>query len=221
MIRFGRREASRASLGDVDVAALYHTDVGVKARNQLVSSDLLVYPFLRGPARTELDPALLVLGIDGMKDEFTLLNTPLSESPHYALMMALEEGRELDRNPYVMRAQRGTLDLRPSHPASKAFIGRLQERFVETARSLESGATSIVRTVQLEKTTYIADGKHRAALALLRNLPVVCEDTTPIYYDSFFAWMERVMSSRPTDYSKHLALFDLVNRTRTCEEACG
>jgi hypothetical protein len=214
-----RREAFAAAPRDVDVSALYHTDVGVKARNQLVSSDLLVYPFFRDQETTELDPARLVLGVDGLKDEFTLLGTSVSESPHYALMAALDGGCELDHNPYVVRVQRGALDLRPPRQPNKAFIGRLRERFAENVRALESGLTPVVKVVRLPETTYIADGKHRAALALLRNLPVVCEDATPILYDSFFAWMGRVMGKRPAEYSKHLALFEIIERTRVLEEA--
>jgi hypothetical protein len=221
VIRRARRDAFAGLSRDADVAALYHTDVGIKARNQLVSSDLLVYPFLPRREPAETDPALLTLGIDGLRDEFTLLGTSVADSPHLALMRTLDEGRGVGDDSYVARVEVGTLDLRPPRKAARAFRERLRESFDAAAQALDRGETPVVKVVRLGDSTYVADGKHRAALAAYRGASVACEDVTPIYYDSFFAWMERVMARRPASFAKHLALFVELARARSLAGAAS
>lgn len=198
-----------------DVAVLYHTDVGVKVRNRLVDSDFLVYPFLEDRYLGKLDPSCLDLGIDGLKDEHTLIDTALKDSPHYALMEALERDDDLaDTNPYLLCSRLGTLDFRWPHEITPAFLATLRERFERHCGLVEAGEPLKVKVIRVLDRMYIADGKHRAALALLKGIEVEGEDATPVYYDSFFRWIERKMRERAAEYSKHLELFDALHECR-------
>lgn len=202
-----------------DAAALYHTSVGLKARNQLVHSDLLTYPFLADRHLGETDPSDLFLGIDGLRDEYTWLGKGVSESPHYALVDAIDNGHDIASGVYLACVRRGTLDFRSPRAATPQLIGSLQDRFHQTTRLLDSGIKPVIKVVPLGGKLYIVDGKHRAALALRRGLSVECEDVTPFFYDSFFDWMRRKMKEQAADYCKQLAVLDAVETSRKEEGA--
>ena len=205
--------AVRALANNSDVATLYDTPVGLKIQNQLVNSEQLSYPFLSDRQLDDVDPADLSLGIDGLRDRHTLIDVPLAESPHASLMGALSGGRTLDESDYVVRVRDGRLDMRPPREITNAVLEELHDRFAECMTALEGGATLDVKVVRFEGRLYIADGKHRAACALLRGRPVRCEDVTPIYYDSFFFWVRRRMTENAHVYTKHLRLLDAIAGT--------
>lgn len=206
-------KAVRALANNSDVATLYDTPVGLKIQNQLVNSEQLSYPFLSDRLLDDVDAAELSLGIDGLRDRHTLIDVPLAESPHVSLMEALNEGRRVDESDYVLRARDGRLDMRPPREMTSAVVQQLRDRFAECMSALDGGATFDVKVVRFERRLYIADGKHRAACALIRGRPVRCEDVTPIYYDSFFFWVRRRMTENAHLYTKHLRLLDAIAGT--------
>jgi hypothetical protein len=189
------------------VAVIYEAKVGIKPVNQLISSDF--FELYQG-ARTSQDTGNLFLSFDGLKDRFSLMGTPITESPHYAFIKALECGNDLHSTEYVERMEAGTLDFRPATRLMKRNINKFQSIFQQKKEEIYSRKIpQEIKALLLNGKYYIADGKHRAALCAMYGLPIMVKDVTPIIYDSYFHWIHNKMQRHPQQYKKHLDFFSL------------
>ena len=199
LLRLLARDAERlCEMAGVSIT--FPTRVGYKTLNRLHVHRVLS-AFERGTERG-VDPASLRLGFDGLTDRYTLLGCPLSESPHMELITALERGTPLRDTEYAGRLEAGTL----SHGLPVAFdVKHVRGQFAAREREIATGLTQRVRTVVIDGSRYIADGKHRAAHSLRRGFPVDCVDCTPIIFESVFRYVYYVRPSRrPARFARHL-----------------
>jgi hypothetical protein len=187
----------------LDLAALRETRVGIKPVNQLLSSSS--FEFFASKETSYVPANELYLGIDGMRDEYTLLGVQLSVSPHFDLMSRLQEGRSVEDSQYVRRMTAGTLDFRPARRSTGA--AHLRDTFRMRADAISAGNVSTVKVVRAMQVLTIIDGKHTAALLAALNRAVPCMDVTPVMHDSYIAWIQRKMRRNSACYTKHLQFF--------------
>jgi len=68
-----------------------------------------------------------------------------------------------------------------------------------------------VRTVVIHGSRYLLDGKHRAARALLRGVPLDCADCTTILFESVFRYVYYIRPSRRAErFARHLEVLGSV-----------
>ena len=194
----------------LNVSALYETSAGVKHVNPLFK-DTMGEAYVSGTPR-ECAPGELRLGFDALRDSVTLLETPVSDSPHAGLMRALLHGESPAQTEYVARAKAGTLDWQRPRWVPPRSLERLRQTLMEVQ---ESADAPVVRVAWLEDTGYVVDGKHRAAAAHVGGRSVMCETATGIFGDSYFRWIAAVMAERPESYESHLRFFERVRQQQT------
>lgn len=199
LLRLLARDAERlCEMAGVSIT--FPTRVGYKTLNRLHVHRVLS-GFETGTQRGVAAESLR-LGFDALADRYTLLGHPLSESPHVELITALERGTPPRDTEYARRLEAGTL----SHGLPVAFDAKqVRREFAGREREIAAGMAQRVRTVMIEGSRYILDGKHRAAHSLRRAVPVDCVDCTPIIFESVFRYVYYVRPSRRAErFTKHL-----------------
>jgi hypothetical protein len=179
---------------------IFLTRVGYKSFNRL-GRHRLYTAFVAG-TDGDIAPDTLRLGVDGLKDPYTLLGRRLADSPHLALMRAFESGGDPTHTEYAERLTQGTLSQGLPVPFDEGYV---RERFRACDAEIRGGAVQTVKTITLVGSRYILDGRHRAAHSLLRGARVHCVDVTPIIFDSDFRFFHYLRPSRrPAVFRRHL-----------------
>lgn len=150
----------------------------------------------------------LFLGPDFLKDEYTLLDCPLSESPHLGFVKCLSYGKSPKSTDYIKRFYAGTLDGRVGHRTISNF-----SVFVEKNKShreeILAGKVAPVKVYEWKGRKYIQDGKHRAALCVLLNKEIPYELIDgKLLFGGVTACMMRVAAEKKHEYSKHILFFE-------------
>lgn len=151
----------------------------------------------------EIAPQNLYLGPDFLKDDFTLLECPLLESPHYHLMEVIHTGKPLSETDYMKRFTNGCLDWRRGQPMPKSFDHWYIKN--NTARKkIIRGDYKPVIVYQQDNKYYIFDGKHRAAMCAQLGLSVkCCVVGSDVANADLWHYMFSIVGDR-ADYSKHI-----------------
>ena len=68
-----------------------------------------------------LEPGELFLGVDYLKDQYTLLGYNIVDSPHYKFMEAIRDKEDLSNTDYIKRFENGTFDGRRGMPKQQQF----------------------------------------------------------------------------------------------------
>lgn len=158
---------------------------------------------VRLPAETLLCP------IDGLRDDLTLLGTPVVQSPTYAFLHALEHGEPFFDTAYIRRYVSGTLDQR--WPRNVRYLHPPEFWGIYTKRRAQvlAGTYAPVRVFCVKGRYYILNGKHRAALCALLGQDVRCDvlDSGEVYAASLHQVHKRLLQ-RPAAFQKTLRFFD-------------
>lgn len=149
----------------------------------------------------------LYLGIDFLKDEYSLIDCPISESPHYRLMKVLRDGEDWKSTEYVSRMLKGALDERYEILAFYLNEFYFPNCYHKRAAEIEANEASLVSVYQTNGRYYLHDGKHRAALCALMGMKVFCKvlPCEAVLRDFNHKKVEKVLKSRK--YTKHRMLF--------------
>jgi len=151
------------------IVRFYSKAVGLKNTN---ASILISYSHSSGNIHT-IDSSKLHLGPDYLKDQYTLLDCPITESPHVGFMAALMNGKPIKETDYIRRFLNGTLDWRSPLIMPKDKM-RFQKKFERSLSEIQSGEYPPAVVYLQGGKYYIYDGKHRAALCALLGRPVRC-----------------------------------------------
>lgn len=116
-----------------------------------------------------INPEDVYLGFDALKDEYTLLDVKMTDSPHYHLMKTIFRGGNINESDYVEREKKGALDGR--YELVPADHVRL---FFESLEKIKNDNYSPAIVYRVDGRTYAFDGKHRLALCLLLNKKCKC-----------------------------------------------
>ena len=159
-----------------------------------------------------LKPEELFFDFDALKDEYTLCGVSVVDSPHLGLMKCIEENGDLYNTEYIKRFERGTIDIRIPHHVTSTQLLNFKNKFAVRKKEVESSSYPPVSVYKVGDRYYIADGKHRAAMCALLNLPVKCVLTECGYIeDSFNNWLLQKMKKRPESYQRNISFFENIN----------
>lgn len=149
----------------------------------------------------ELNPRALYLPFDFLKDEFTLLDTNIMESPHYKLICGCDEGN-LENNEYINRAICGTLDGRDS---TYETVERYLKCYSEKQKDFQENQIEAIRFYTVGRKKYIADGKHRAAMAAYHGWKITGKEIYPInIITPNVKRMYSIMKKKPESYLQNI-----------------
>lgn len=150
----------------------------------------------------------LFLGPDFLKDKYTLLDCPLTDSPHLGFVKYLSHGSNPDSTDYIKRYYTGTLDGRIGHCSISNFSFFVEKNKSRTEEILND-CIEPVKVYEWKGKKYIQDGKHRAALCLLLNkkVPYRLIDGK-LLFGGITSCMIRVAAKKGHEYSKHILFFE-------------
>lgn len=150
---------------------IIQTRAGIKFLNG--SSFRSQYP-LKSEGVLELRPDELFMGMDYLKDDFSLVNVNIKNTPHYSLMELIENDDDLSQSDYFRRFYDGTLDARIPHKQYNDYSFFLQKH-ISVKKDVIGGTYEPIIVYKINDRFYIYDGKHRAALCAYLNLPIKCK----------------------------------------------
>ena len=163
------------------VNMLFSSLKGIKCLNQPLSSDL--FDSFEVIVNKTIRPNELFIAFDGLKDEYTLLNTQIDKSPHADLMKAFVNNDNISNTTYIKRSKKGTLDLRYNQIIDER---KMKNNFDQKMKVVSNNSYDPVKVSIIGNTTYIIDGKHTAALCSVKNQSVRCVVVNNPFLDSFY-----------------------------------
>ncbi len=161
---------------------------------------------IEGKEAVEILSDELYLGYDYLRDDYTLLDTPIDKSPHYALMKCLYENDDLSNCDYIKRWLSGTLDWRYGYKKPKDFSFFIN-RYKDAKKNIEKNQIKPIIAYKLGEKYYIYDGKHRAAMCAYNKIPVPCFvfDAEDIIKGVWVDLFEKIKDDK--HYKKHKKLY--------------
>lgn len=183
--------------------ATFKTVCGLKNINM---NTRVIQPETEGKEITVISPDELFLGYDYLKDSFTLLDTPIKESPHFDMMKRLYKGESISDCDYINRWVAGTLDWRHGYIRPKNYNFFIQ-RFNRSKEDIESNNIKPVTVYKLGEKYYIYDGKHRAAMCAYNkiNIPCIVLDTEHMFSGIWEELFKKILNRK--DYKKHTEFY--------------
>lgn len=153
---------------DCHVFCFYKGKYGIKN----INLNQLVFPGQFVLKNINISPSLLRLGPDFLKDKYTLLDTPVVNSPHAELMSLLYNDKEVADSEYINRYYHGYLDWRRGIKTINP--SRFNNKYNTIVDSVLSDNYEPVKIYQIGDSYYVYDGKHRAALCAVLGKDVKC-----------------------------------------------
>lgn len=184
-------------------AAIYLNKLGVKAENQIFKR---VYLPQKNVTTLSLDK--LRLGIDWLRNDYTLIGTEIMDSPHFGLMQAISDNKDTRALEYIYRKEKGTLDFREGSLVTEKFLEDSEFCFKKRKQEILSQTYDPIKVVNFDEKFYIVDGKHRAALAcLLKMNEIKIIDATLAWNDSYYHWIYDFIRKN-SDFSLHISVYE-------------
>ena len=181
----------------------FNNSYGLKNINM---SMRIVLPETEGREIKEIPFDKLFLGYDYLKDEFTLLDIPITESPHFDMMKKLYMGEDISDCDYIKRWIKGTLDWRYGFIRPKNYDFFVQ-RFNLSKENVERNEIKPVLVYNLNEKYYIYDGKHRAAMCAYNQMTVPCIviDIEYMFSGIWDEMFKKILNKK--DYKRHTEFY--------------
>lgn len=191
---------------------IIQSSVGYKILNVslLRSSEYNITHNINNDTIVILEPKQLFLSIDLLKDKYSLLGCNILCSPHYNFMVALENEKPLKDTDYINRYKNGTLDARFPHIAKD--YAYFKDKYKKMKILVTNNNIEPVSVYKIGTQYYIKDGKHRAALCALLNKPIPCRVLDEKRMIGGVGSAVKRLIGTNTQYSKHILLFDILNK---------
>ena len=182
---------------------LYKTKVGIKCVNPIIRNEK--YKVL---GQKNISPNKLFLDVDFLKDDYTLCDSSIINSPHLGLMKALEKGEDIRQTDYWHRTIMGTIDSRQKNNPTENEYNKFYITYQQKKDEVTSGDYNPIKVYCVNDKYYIADGKHRAALCAMMGKLVKCNIiSSDCMLDSYYMWNYRKMKDEK-GYSINNRFFD-------------
>ena len=182
---------TRAGVKNINVDRLYSDSITSNNLNDIIL----------------IAPSELYLGTDFLKDKYSLIDSCITESPHYTFIKDLNEGRDIKKTEYYQRFVSGKLDERHCQWGRK--VSYFIDKNEKAKQSIEKGDYKPVAVYSWKGRYYIYDGKHRAAFCALMNKNVRCMVISPILDFSHSAINKEIYRIMAEDkhYTKHIEFY--------------
>lgn len=148
----------------------------------------------------DIVPSTIHLSFDALKDEYSHVGIPLSESPHVELVKTLKEKEDIRTTSYYKKEINGRLDGRYELPDSQMLI----DTHIAASKKINKRYPIIYKA---DNTYYVLDGKHRLATALIEKQPnIKCIEISPsvIAQDKYTLDILKRMRKKPEKYSRNI-----------------
>ncbi len=155
-----------------------------------------------------VSPDELFLGIDFLKDEYSLINTPIKESPHFELMASLYNGEDGLNTNYTKRMLKGALDERYEILAFYLDKEYFKNCFNKKYNDIKNNSGENIIVYKKNGKCYIHDGKHRAALCSLLGIDAQCEVVDFSEVCKEFNSKKLEILEKKEKYKKHDSFFE-------------
>lgn len=185
----------------INQSIYYENKYGIKNINKkIITNQDFVKKYV-----DDVDPNKLHINFDGLKDQYTLTGLPINETPHYDLMIALNNNSCIKRSNYYERLGLGILDERNSIFINRKSEKMMVSKFKKSKSEILQRKSSEIFVYELDGKLYIIDGKHRAALASVINKTVNCIVLDKkIVQDGFWFELYKQMRKNPSVFQKNI-----------------
>ena len=182
----------------------YENKYGIKAFNKYESKQPNILTSIT------IDPKDTFLSFDGLKDKYSLINTPLPKSPHVELMKRLQDNENYLQTEYIKRERNGSLDGR------YGLIIRYHEiKYRRSINNIIKEKYEPPKIYQLNNRYYIYDGKHRIALCHILGKKCKCNCIDPTFFikDKHTQKIYHMMKKRK-EYMANIELLEKIFRNK-------
>ncbi len=155
--------------------------------------------------KVTINPNDLFIGPDFLKDKYTLLDSCIAESPHRTFIEGILNGQDMLHSEYMNRLVEGKLDGRPITLRPRTLLiykKKCEERYAMIKR----GDYEPVQVYNIGGKYYIKDGKHRAALCAILDVPVKCEVIAASFSGGITFHIYKMIEDNP-EYTKNSNFF--------------
>lgn len=151
-----------------------------------------------------LNPADVFLSFDGLKDQYTLIERSISDSPHVELIRLINSGKDISECDYIKRETNGFLD----HRDKQFFGGKIINYHLEKNKKNNRERLPIV--YKLDDKYYVLDGKHRFASSYLSGDDSIKCKEVPCKLVSDWGYLRKLYSilKKKKGYSKQMNHID-------------
>jgi len=182
---------------------------GVKSINQKIKSQQFdKYPIIESK---QINPEDLFIGFDGLKDKYSLVDVPITRSPHLNLINVILGDGSYEKTDYYDRLRHGYLDMRFSQRYKSEIYKRI---LLERKDKIEKEEYQAVKVVKLKGQYYIIDGKHTAALCCALGKDVNCVEIMNPLSDSFYFKVYQIMKKREGEFKKNITFLEKVYQNK-------
>lgn len=191
------------------VSVYFQNRYGIKAFNKPLFDNIKI----SAEKVIEIDCNHLFLGFDALKDEYTLTEIPLKESPHYELVSRLyRDSKNFEECDYVYREKLGYLDGRMGQIITSRTLDMHRNVFAKSLQYIKQGYYKEVLVYEISGKYYLFDGKHRAALCAVLDVPIKCSimEIELLKKDSYANKVYGKMKNNFYTYKKNIKLLDAI-----------
>lgn len=181
----------------------YYNDYGFK----MIMGKININHNISCSSETYILPDDLLLGVDGLFDNYSHMGKRITESPHYRLMKACDRNDFINCE-YLMLENKGALDSRESINRS---IEKHLNVYNEVKSQIEEEKYTPVSYYIVDEKKYIHDGKHRAAMCAYLGKKVKCVEVSPTSVCSeYMIRLKREIVKKPGLFTKHQRIIEVI-----------
>jgi hypothetical protein len=178
---------------------IFESKYGIKSFNQTLKSQQFDSVLILN--QINISPNNLYIGFDGLKDHYSLLGFPISDSPHRKLMDVLMKHDNYFETDYFKRLKKGKLDTRFGHYFGKTFF---YQTYNNKKEYVLNNTYAEVKVFSINNKYYILDGKHTAALCATLKKTVRCVEIEHPFNHSYYLSFYTKMKKSKYNYTKNI-----------------
>lgn len=145
-------------------------------------------------------PGKVHLSFDALKDEYSHIGIPLSESPHVGLLYTIKNGGNIKETSYYKKEVKGQLDGRYELLDCQTLI----DSHMLAYSNKKKGYPIIYKVGEVY---YVLDGKHRLATAFIENQTIIkCIEipSSVVRQDKYTCDILKMMQRKPEKYNRNI-----------------
>lgn len=156
-----------------------------------------------------LKPSEIFVDGDYLKDQYSLVDMSIDNTPHCQLMKDLLDKKPVAESDYIQRFYKGCLDWRDIEKPKTDYTV-FMKKFEDIKKSVESDSYPPVQVYRLGHRLYVHDGKHRAAMCAALSKDVRCCEVSHLYYTTgAWIYLYKFIVNRD-QYKKHTLFYNKI-----------